>query len=363
MLKKGGNDVPVDACKGWQDTCEYCDKRFGEWINVTETEDIYEKIPEKPGFFMVALKNKNNIEVVSILYNEKNIQKAATAKMDDVKEEKSNKKSKATKAIMLVRWMVIKKPDDKENSVLCAHWINNGVLPRFTTQWPGLNLLEKSEAVVFSKQLQKWCYPQKNPTWRKPKPPPSKTIEEIAKCDLESCEICDSYFSKWKLFSDVTENDLAPEDNGIVMFSAVYGKHREVILIPSDRKNVTLSIKSTIKNYTDAKWLLREKKFEGKNPRLEVRWMVVKDINCDNSCLMYAHWLNADKWPLHNGPHMPLPGEELLSRNKHFVYRNNDKKWFYETEALKKTKFSKAKNKRRVYDELHDELYYEDENP
>lgn len=361
VLKKGENDVPVDACKGWIEPCEYCDKRFSEWIEIND--DVYEKIPVKPGFFMIALKNKSVTEVVSILYEKSNVQDIAVTEVDKIKEQISNKKSKYTKSAVLVRWMVMKKTTDKENSILCAHWVNNGILPKFLTSWPGQKLLEESEAVVFSKKIQKWCYPQKNPTWRKSKPPPPKNVEQVTKCNLESCEICDSYFSKWQLVSDVVEKDLAPSDQGIIMFSAAYGKCREVVLIRCNPKTVVLPIKSTIKDYyRNEKYFLRDKKFEGKNARFEVRWMPLKDVDSDNSCFMYAHWFNADRWPMHNASHMPLPGETSLNKNKHFVYRTNDKKWFYETETLKPTKSSKSKNRRKILDELEDELNNEYES-
>lgn len=354
VLKKGGDDVPVDACKSWTDPCEYCGKRFGKWIPVDE--EVYGKIPEKPGFFMIALKNKNIEEVVSLLFDPTNIQKIAVDSMDDIKKQISNKKNKASKSEMLVRWMAVKKVDDKENSVLCAHWCNNGIMPKFMLSWPGMKLLEESEYLTFSKYMQKWCYAKKDPVWRKSKQTSSKITEEVKKCSFESCEICDSYFKTWKSLSEVEEKDLAPEDYGLIMFSIVFGKCREVVLISSDKSKVITNIKDAVKKYSvNEHNYLQHEKFAKKNARSEVRWMITKDVDGDNACFLYAHWFNADKCPMFNYDQMP--GERSLDKNKHFVVRNQDKKWMYEVEAFKQAKFSKAKNKRRVLEELQDEEY------
>jgi len=310
---------------------------------------------------MIALKNKNSTEIVSMLYEEVNIQKSVIPVMDKIRDQISNKKSKSTKSEMLVRWIVTKKESDKENSVLCAHWANNGMLPKYMTTWPGMHLAEKNDALMFSKYLQKWCYSKKDPVWRKAKPPPSKTVEEVKKCTLQSCEVCDSYFTPWRSLSDVIDNNRAPEENGLVLLSIVYGKNREVVDIPSDKSTVFVNIKSTVMVFSKKEHVyLRDKKFEKRNARLEVRWMVTKDAEGDNACFLYAHWLNADTKPMFNYGYMP--GEKELDKNKHFVLRSQDRKWMYEVEAFKQAKFSKAKNKNIIREQLRDEYYVDDED-
>jgi len=211
---------------------------------------------------MIGLKNKNATEVVSILFHPTNIHNHATEEIGLIKEQISNKKSKATntKSVMLVRWMIVKNINDKENSVLCAHWQNHGLLPKFLKVWPGNNLLEESDAVEFSKQTQKWCYPQKNPVWRKAKPVSSKSLEEVKKCTLVSCTTCDSYLTPWKSLVDVIEKDLAPAEGGLVVLSVAYGKKRDVILISCDKNKVTVPIKATIKIMKIVKKILFEKR-------------------------------------------------------------------------------------------------------
>lgn len=356
--KKGENDFPVDACKGWLSSCVYCDRRFCDWIAVSD--DIQEKIPEGPGFFMTALKNKTTTEVVNILYDQTNIQKTALAKMNSIREKISDRKSKATKSVMMVRWMIVKDIHDKENAILCAHWNNSGSLPKFLTKWPGQNLMETNDTIVFSKQTQKWCYRQKNPVWRKPKPPPPRNTEEVAKCSFQSCEICDSYFTPWKRLAEVVDKDAAPSRQGLVMLSVVMGRNRTVLVIKSHPKNVVLPIKSAIAELQRSEGSFL-KEFVNKNPELEVRWMVLADVDCDNSCFLYAHWLNADAWPPHNFIHSPLPGEMSLNKNKHFIFHTKDKKWFHEIESLKSSKFNKIKDRRRLLDELDNDENFEEE--
>lgn len=358
VSKKGENESPVDACKSWVDPCDFCDKRFGEWIYVND--DVQEKIPERPGFFMTALRNKNVTEIVNILHDQTNIRKAALSKMNRIREQISDRKNKATKSVMFARWMIVKDNDDKENSILCAHWRNNGVLPKLLTTWPGQRLIEKNENLVFSNQSQKWCYRQKNPIWRKPKPPPSKNTEEVTRCNFQSCEICDSYFTPWKNLTDVIQNNSAPNRDGLVMLSVVTGKNRNVLVVNSHRKNTVVPIKSTVKDLQEKEdnYL---KEYINKNPKLEIRWMIMEDVDSDNSCFLYAHWLNADKWPRYNYAHYPLPGETSLNKNKHFIFHTNDKKWFYEIEAFKSTKFNKLKSRRMLFDELEGEDCFDEE--
>lgn len=358
MLKRGGSDYPIDACKGWFDPCDYCDKRFCEWMPTGD--DIYEKIPETPGFFMIALKNKNITEVVAILYSQNNLQKVSISKIDRIKEQISNKKMKATKSEILVRWLALKEAGDKDSVMLCCHWNNTGILPRFSTAWPGQKLMEESEDVVFSKQIQKWYYPQKNPVWRKEKAPPSKNFEEVQKCNFQSCGICDDYFTPWESISDVVAQNQAPDDTGLVMISAVYGKNREVLEISSERNNVVKSIKCTIENVNkNSSSYLSSSKFGDKNAFLQVRWSNMRNIDNDNACFLFAHFQNAEKWPKFNADCSTFGnnelGEQSLDKNRHFVLRTKDKKWCYEREALKKAKFSKVKNRKQLFDELYAE--------
>ncbi|KFM60242.1 hypothetical protein X975_02375, partial [Stegodyphus mimosarum] len=329
--KKGSDDVPVDACKGWVDSCEFCDKRFNKWAEIDD--ETVDKIPEKPGALMVSLKNKNITEVVSLNVHLTNIQKLAMTKIDEIKEAVSDKKSKATKSTILVRWLNFNK-GDKDICTLCAHWYNNGVLPKFNAAWPGLDILEESEHLVFSKFHQKWCYPKKEAVWKKPKPQSTKSVDVVKRCNwFEPCEICDLYFTPWKSLTDVVDNNLAPCDYGVYMLSAVCGKKREVVYICFDSKNIIVSIKDNID--MRHKWLasaLKRDKFANRNATPEVRWMVFKDINSDNACLLYAHWLNADTIPAFNHE---LPGGRVLDMNKNFVYQTSSKKWCFETDTFK----------------------------
>lgn len=356
VAKKDGSDNPVDICKGWFDPCEYCDKRFGEWISVDE--DVYEKIPEKPGFFMVALKNKNITEVVSISYHQENIQKVAIPEMDKIKDQVSNRKMKTTKSAMLVRWMVLKKVGEKDSVLLCCHWNNNGVLPKHQTSWPGQSLMGESEVVFFSTQIQKWCYKQKNPVWKKEKAPPIKNTEEVQKCNFQKCDICDSFFTSWKPISEVIEEDLAPNENGLVMLSVVYGKKREILDFCSMGDAIVTPIKSTVIGYekSEGRYI---KKFANKNATLQVRWAVIKNINSDDSCFLFAHFHNAEEWPTTIEHYKRFNGESALNRNKNFVFRQNDKKWWYVTETFKTSKSRKVKGRKELFDQLDAEENYE----
>ncbi|XP_054724668.1 uncharacterized protein LOC129234653 [Uloborus diversus] len=355
---KGTDESPVAPCRGWVEDCEFCDKRFTAWVAFDE--EVMDKIPDKPGAFMIALKNKNETEVVMLLLNMINVQPQAHESIEAIKEQIADKRSKSSKATIMLRWMVMKKGDDKDVCVLCAHWHNNGVLPKFMTKWPGLDMLKRSTNLVFSDALQKWCYPKKNPTWRKPKPPSSKVVEVVEKCDwFQSCEMCESTFSAWKTVSDVVRNDLAPNEFGIFVVSVLCGKKREVVYIAYDEKDIKVNLKSTIKSrHGWIETIAKNKKFVNQNPKMQVRWALLKDVDTDNCCFLYAHWLNVDTQPMLS---VSRPGEEILAKNKHFVKRENDKKWCYEIETLKIPKFSKAKNKKYLLQEMED-MYLEGSN-
>ncbi|GBM16871.1 hypothetical protein AVEN_272105-1, partial [Araneus ventricosus] len=66
---------PVAPCQGWVDPCEFCDKRFGNWMDANE-ENIA-KIPTKSGIFMIGLSHKNTVEVVDIVLDTTDLQRVA----------------------------------------------------------------------------------------------------------------------------------------------------------------------------------------------------------------------------------------------------------------------------------------------
>ncbi|CAL1290629.1 unnamed protein product [Larinioides sclopetarius] len=366
MAKKGGGVVyvdyspkkevedPVVPCQGWVDPCDFCDKRFGNWIDANE-ENIA-KIPTKPGIFMIGLSHKNTVEVVDITLDATDLQKVAFDSIDQAKERVADKKTKVTKSVVVCRWVTFKSPNEKDVTSLCAHWYNNGVLPKFLNEWPGLDILEKTDNLVFSEELKKWCYPKKDAFWRKPKALPNKLVEVVESCNwTEPCEICDSYFGDWKSLEDVMSNELAPDTSGIYMIAVGYSKIKEVVNIYYDSNNIKLNIKdSLLKNHKAMHYMLREKKFSGRNPYLLVRWMEMNDPESSNCCFLYAHWLNAGSVPM--ACHSKLPGEQVVDRNKHFVVRAHDKKWCYEIDVLKPVKTSKSKQKKHIMSDLEDDL-------
>jgi len=357
VSKKGEDDVPIEACKGWVDPCDFCDKRFGNWLE--SSDEVLEKIPSKPGIVMVGLKSKNVTEVMDIILECTDIQKSTYSSIDILKERVADKKSKSTKSTILCRWMNFKSQNEKDVISLCAHWFNQGELPRQMTSWPGNDLMQISANLEFSEKIQKWCHPRKDAVWRKAKAAPSKLVEVVVECDFEnSCEICDSNFgfSAWKPVADVINDNLAPDKLGVYQASVRYGKKREVVYIGHDSKEIKLNIKGTLKN--NQKWLesvLRNEKFKGKNAYLEVRWVEIKDTDNDNSCFLYAHWLNAERFPILM---QKMPGERQLEKHKSFVLRVNDKKWCYELDVFKQSRLSKFKTKKIVLDDLQDDIRY-----
>ncbi|GFS55476.1 uncharacterized protein NPIL_559721 [Nephila pilipes] len=351
--KKESED-PVAPCQGWVDPCEFCDKRFGNWVEANE--ETLAKIPTKPGIFMVGLLNKNVTEVVDIVLDTYDVQKVAYNSVTHAKDTIADKKSKFTKSVIQCRWMTFKHSGDKDVTSLCAHWYNNGVLPKFINSWPGLDILEKTENLMFSDYLKKWCYPKKDAFWRKPKSTPTKVVEIVQGCNwTEPCEVCDNSFSNWKKIEDVIANDLAPETSGIFMVAVNYGKTREVINIYYDAENIKVSnIRQSLEKFNKSmSYVLRNKKFANRNPFFQVRWMEMKDTDNDNCCFLYAHWLNADSMPMLN--HKML-GEQIVDRNKHFVIRSHDKKWCYEIDVLKPIKITKSKQKKTILNDLEDDI-------
>ncbi|PRD27467.1 UNVERIFIED_CONTAM: hypothetical protein NCL1_35279 [Trichonephila clavipes] len=349
---------PVAPCQGWVDPCEFCDKRFGNWVEASD--ETLDKVPSKPGIFMVGFLHKNASEVVDIVLDEYDIQKEAYNSISRARVVVADKKSKFTKSVINCRWMTFKHSNDKDVTSLCAHWCNNGVLPKLIKTWPGLDILEKTENVVFSDYLKKWCYSKKDPTWRKPKPLPTKLAETVEGCNwTEPCDICDDYFSEWKNLDSVIENDLAPDTPGIFVVAVKYAKTKEVINIYYDSENIKLnSIKQALERFNRSmNYVLRNKKFANKNPFFQVRWMEIKDPASDNCCFLYAHWLNADSMPMLNHT---MPGEKIVDKNKHFVVRSHDKKWCYEIDVLKPAKTSKSKQKKYIMNDLKDDLRHLD---
>ncbi|GIX75719.1 uncharacterized protein CEXT_125391 [Caerostris extrusa] len=181
---------------------------------------------------------------------------------------------------------------------------------------------------------------------------PSKRVEEVEGCNwFRPCEICDSYFGEWVKLDDVVRNDRMPEDIGIYMYAVHYGKNRDVVDTwyysgETGRYGIMESLKdSHMRMYS----VLREEKFVGKNPFLEMRWKKIKNPYSDDSLFLYAHWLNADGCPI-NGM---VPGQGPLNRASSFVLRTRDNKWCYET--LGPTRTTKFKQKKQLAKDLdHD---------
>ncbi|GFY44963.1 uncharacterized protein TNIN_456171 [Trichonephila inaurata madagascariensis] len=354
---KKETDILVAPCQGWADPCEFCDKRFGKWVE--SNEENIPKIPTKPGIFIVGLKSKNSTEVVDIIIDEHDIQKQAYDCIDRVYERVADKKSKITKSVVLFRWMTFKQKTDKDVISLCAHWYNNGVLPKYLNSWPGLNLLQQTDSLMFSDELQKWCYPKKDAFWRKPKSMPPKVVEVVKSCNWTGpCEVCDAYFGKWKSLEDVCVNEKAPDTLGIYIIALSYGKVRELVDICFHWENIKFNIKQSIENYykRDRNWTLgRYKHLRDKDPVFQVRWMEMKDtVSNENCCFLYAHWLNAAPNPLMSS----LPGEKILEKNERFLVRIPDKKWCYEIEFYKQFKISKSKIKKNIMNELEEDIHY-----
>ncbi|KAG8186217.1 hypothetical protein JTE90_008745 [Oedothorax gibbosus] len=353
--KQGEGEIAVNACQGWVDPCEFCDKRFNSWEEVNE--ELLEKIPNKPGIFQIALRNKGTSEVVLIVLDKTDVQKEACTSIDRVKGQIADRKSKSTKSTILFRWTTFKNSNDKDVLNLCAHWQNHGVLPKKMNAWLGTDILQDTDSLVFSDKLQKWCYPKRDAFWKKTKAPPSKLIEVIEGCDwTKPCDVCDANFSNWMRLDDVVATDLAPDQPGILMVSVCVGKELEVVDIRYDHNDVKLTIKARLQDpHCIAKYrhVLKNKKFADRNPVLKVRWMQLKDAFSDNCCYLYAHWINAGSEPMFV---YILPGGKILDKNKHFVVRSSDKKWCYEIDAFKQMRITKRRNKNYIIDDLIEDM-------
>ncbi|XP_055943358.1 uncharacterized protein LOC129973031 isoform X2 [Argiope bruennichi] len=349
--KKESEVVPVDSCPGWLNPCTFCDKRFGDWIEATE--ENLAKIPTKPGILEIAFKSKNSTEIVSVILDTHDLQKTAYESVDSAKEIIADKKSKVTKTVILCRWVVFKQSNDKNITTLCAHWYNYGVLPKFLKSWPGLDILQKTDSLIYSEKLQKWCYPKKEAFWRKPKQLPTKLVEVVKSCTwTQPCEICDSYFSKWERAEDVIAHDKAPDANGIFMLAICCEQKLEVCEIVFFN-DIVLNIRRSLESvYTHKKYLLKRKDYASKNAFLMVRWLELKDPQSDNSCFLYAHWLNSDSRPMYRS----VPGVDIVKKNKHFVIRTRDQKWCYEIDTLKQIKTTKFQQKRHIISDLKEDI-------
>ncbi|GBN54204.1 hypothetical protein AVEN_34946-1 [Araneus ventricosus] len=349
-------DVPVAPCQGWINPCEFCDKRFGDWVEASE--ENLAKVPTKPGILMVGLRSKNSTEIVHITLNSCDIQKMGQSCVDYVKHHIADKKSKVTKAAIVCRWMTCKSTDVKDVIQLYAHWYNNGVLPRFLKSWPGLDILQKTDSLMFSDDLQKWCHPPKEPFWRKPKPLATKLAEEVKGCNwTQPCEICDMYFSPWKRLDDVVANGLAPDSDGLYMVSICYGKTREVVDI-GYMGDILVNIKKSLQQYfLSTCSVLKRMELANRNAFYDVRWMVVTDPESDDACFLYAHWLNADASTGCSSYFIDYNFGKV-QRKKKFIVRTRDRKWCYEIDAFKQVKESKAKHKKRILNDLREDLYF-----
>ncbi|GFX18652.1 uncharacterized protein TNCV_3311131 [Trichonephila clavipes] len=355
---KKEKEILVAPCQGWADPCEFCDKRFCKWVE--SNEENISKVPTKPGIFIVGLKNKSSTEAVDIIIDEHDIQKQAYNSIDRVYDRVADKKSKITKSVVHFRWMTFQHKNEKDVLSLCAHWYNNGVLPKYLTAWPGLNLLKQTDTLMFSNELQKWCYPKKDAFWRKPKSMPAKVVEVANSCNwTEPCEICDAYFGKWKSLGDVVANHKAPDSNGIFMIALCYGKVREVAHIVFHSSDIKFNIKKCIENYNANSmrrglWRYQHLK-KVSDPVFQVRWMEIQgSVNSDNCCFLYAHWLNTGSRPIV----ISLPGEEILVKNERFIVRMLDEKWCYEIEFYKQFKNSKSKIKKNIINEMEEDIRY-----
>ncbi|CAL1279457.1 unnamed protein product, partial [Larinioides sclopetarius] len=82
-IRNERNVVPVNPCSGWVNSCDFCDRRFGDWIDASE-ENLAE-IPTTYGIFQLAFKSKNSIEITNIILHPNDVQKAAYETVDDAK--------------------------------------------------------------------------------------------------------------------------------------------------------------------------------------------------------------------------------------------------------------------------------------
>ncbi|CAL1274647.1 unnamed protein product [Larinioides sclopetarius] len=349
--KKESDLSPVDPCQGWINPCEFCDRRFGDWINADE--ESLAKVPSNPGIFQMAFKRKNILEIVNIILHPDDIQKVAYETIDEAKEHIGDKKFKVTKTLILFRWIIFK-INDKDIAVLYAHWHNNGVLPRFLKSWPGLNILQKTDSLTFSDKLQKWCYTKKEPFWKKPKQQSAKLLEVVKKCKwAEPCEICDTYFTKYERLDKVIANHKAPNSVGLYEVAVCFGQKVNRILIEYCLDKL-LNIKNDLEGYRFWNDILRREENNKKNAFLQVRWIELRSPVNDNSCFLYAHFLNGD----YDGKNYLLKGEKILEKNKHFVRRNHDNKWYFVLNDFKEYKITKFKQRKNILNDLDEDILY-----
>ncbi|GBN54599.1 hypothetical protein AVEN_41702-1 [Araneus ventricosus] len=349
-MKNERNVVPVDPCPGWVNPCDFCDRRFGDWIDASE--DYLAKIPTRCGIFQIAFKSKNAIEIMNIILHSNDVQKAAYETVDDAKEIIADKKSKFSKTVIVCRWMIFKKVSGKDIAVQCAHWYNNGVLPKFLKSWPGLDILHKTDCLTFSEKLQKWCYPKKETFWKKPKPMTTKSVEVIKSCTFaESCEICDASFSEWERLDDVIANDTAPYAAGIYMLAVCCRQKVEVVEIGHGPRIVINIKKSLDRHYYPRSQILKRPEYFRKNAYLLVRWMKFKNPESENCCYVYSHWLNAGKSSCHQYQ------ERKYWKNQTVCYPTYDNKWCYETDVFKQRKTTKFKQRKKIFlNDLEEEI-------
>ncbi|XP_055952896.1 uncharacterized protein LOC129988650 [Argiope bruennichi] len=343
---------PVDPCQGWVNSCEFCDRRFGEWVDADE--ENLAKVPSKPGIFQMAFKNKNTTEIVNIILDNQDVQKVAYETVDKAKALIADKKSKVTKTVILCRWMIFKKSSDKDIAILCAHWHNNGVLPKFLKSWPGLDNLRKTDSLTFSDKLQKWCYPKKDAFWKKPKQQPAKLLEIVKECKwTQPCEICDVYFTKWERLDDVIANRKAPDSVGLYELAVRCGQKVDRVQI-TYCLDKSYNIKKNLEGYRFWNYILRKKEYVNKNAFLQVRWIELRSTESDNSCFLYAHLLNGDP----DAKNHSQEGEKVLEKNKHFVCRTHDSKWCYVLDDFKEHKVSKFKQKKNILSDVEEDILY-----
>ncbi|KAF8787562.1 uncharacterized protein LOC129972298 [Argiope bruennichi] len=351
-FKKESDLSPVDPCQGWVNPCEFCDRRFGQWIDADE--ENLAKVPTKPGIFQMAFKSKNTTEIVSITLDTDDVQKVAYETVDKAKELIADKKSKVTKTVILCRWMVFKKGNDKDIAVLYAHWHNYDVLPKLLKSWPGLDSLQKTDSLTFSDRLQKWCYPKKDTFWKKPKQQPAKLVEVVKQCKwTEPCEICDAYFTKWERLDDVIARHKSPDSTGIYELAVFYGEKVDRAEIDYCLEK-PYTIKKELERYRYWKDYLRKKEYANKNAFLQVRWIELRSPESDNSCFLYAHLFNGDPEP----KEYSQKGEEILEKNKRFICRIQDSKWCYVLEDFKNHKETKFKKKKNILNAVEEDILY-----
>ncbi|XP_055941398.1 uncharacterized protein LOC129971551 isoform X2 [Argiope bruennichi] len=346
--------VPVDSCQGWDttyvDACVFCDRRFGEWRKANE--ENLATTPAKPGILEMAIKYDNKLEIAKIILDTRNIQKVVHENVDHIKQIiKTDKKYKYKCPGIVCRWVTYKKDKEREVAILCAHWHNYGVLPPLQKDWPGLDILQKTDYLTFSVELQKWCYSTKTNFCKTP-----MEIEVVKSCTWTQCEICDTYFTQWKKLDSVIANDKAPDVIGIYMVAISCERQIkifEIFCLPS----VFTSIKFNLEGiYKFRQHVLTENEYADKNAFFLVRWMELENVRSDIACFLYAHWLNAEPIPLYRD----LKGKEAVERNRHFIFRTNDKKWCYKIDTFKQARTNKCKYQKFILNELEEDVLYVD---